>query len=314
MLILKNVLFAISSRFVIGPLNLAIDRGKHVAVIGESGCGKTSLLKIIYGLYDIHQGQILWNNELVTGPKDNLIPGMPFTKYLSQDFDLMPFTSVRENIQKYLSRLQPVASKERTDELLEVVEMTEFAHVKVKTLSGGQKQRVALAQTLAKEPELLLLDEPFSHIDNFRKNKLRRRLFAYLKKQNITCLVATHDSTDVLSYMDEVVVMKEGIVVSQGITQELFENPPSYYVGSLFGDINEVPRSWFYEDFKNDETVLVYPHQLEVVKKGLSLWAQKSFFMGTHFLIVGSTGGRLVLFNSLKAFDFMEVVHIGLKK
>lgn len=314
MLILKNVLFAISSRFVIGPLNLSIDRGKHVAVIGESGCGKTSLLKMIYGLYDLDQGQILWNNELVTGPKDNLIPGMPFTKYLSQDFDLMPFTSVRENIQKYLSRLQPVASKQRTDELLEVVEMTEFAHVKVKTLSGGQKQRVALAQTLAKEPELLLLDEPFSHIDNFRKNKLRRRLFAYLKKQNITCLVATHDSTDVLSYMDEVVVMKEGIVVSQGITQELFENPPSYYVGSLFGDINEVPRSWFYEDFKNDETVLVYPHQLEVVKKGLSLWAQKSFFMGTHFLIVGSTGGRLVLFNSLKAFDFMEVVHIGLKK
>lgn len=314
MLILKNVLFAISSRFVIGPLNLSIDRGKHVAVIGESGCGKTSLLKMIYGLYDLDQGQILWNNELVTGPKDNLIPGMPFTKYLSQDFDLMPFTSVRENIQKYLSRLQPVASKQRTDELLEVVEMTQFAHVKVKTLSGGQKQRVALAQTLAKEPELLLLDEPFSHIDNFRKNKLRRRLFAYLKKQDITCLVATHDSTDVLSYMDYVVVMKEGIVVSQGITQELFENPPSYYVGSLFGDINEVPRSWFYEDFKDDETVLLYPHQLEVVTKGLSLWTQKSFFMGTHFLIVGSTGGRLVLFNSLKAFDFMEVVHIGLKK
>lgn len=314
MLILKNVLFAISSRFVIGPLNLSIDRGKHVAVIGESGCGKTSLLKMIYGLYDLDQGQILWNNELVTGPKDNLIPGMPFTKYLSQDFDLMPFTSVRENIQKYLSRLQPVASKQRTDELLEVVEMTQFAHVKVKTLSGGQKQRVALAQTLAKEPELLLLDEPFSHIDNFRKNKLRRRLFAYLKKQDITCLMATHDSTDVLSYMDDVVVMKEGIVVSQGITQELFENPPSYYVGSLFGDINEVPRSWFYEDFKDDETVLLYPHQLEVVTKGLSLWTQKSFFMGTHFLIVGSTGGRLVLFNSLKAFDFMEVVHIGLKK
>lgn len=314
MLILKNVLFAISSRFVIGPLNLSIDRGKHVAVIGESGCGKTSLLKMIYGLYDLDQGQIIWNNELVTGPKDNLIPGMPFTKYLSQDFDLMPFTSVRENIQKYLSRLQPVASKERTDELLEVVEMTEFAHVKVKTLSGGQKQRVALAQTLAKEPELLLLDEPFSHIDNFRKNKLRRRLFAYLKKQDITCLVATHDSTDVLSYMDNVVVMKEGIVVSQGITQELFENPPSYYVGSLFGDINEVPRSWFYENFKDDETVLLYPHQLEVVTKGLSLWTQKNFFMGTHFLIVGSTGGRLVLFNSLKAFDFMEVVHIGLKK
>ena len=119
----------------------------------------------------------------------------------------MPFTSAAENVHKYLSRLEPEVSKQRTAELLEVVEMTAFAKAKVKTLSGGQKQRIALAQTLAKEPELLLLDEPFSHIDNFQKNKLRRRLFAYLKKQNITCIVATHDSTDVLAYMVKTIVM-----------------------------------------------------------------------------------------------------------
>lgn len=310
MLKLDHTLFAISNRFTVGPISLCIARGRHVAVIGESGCGKTTLLKIIYGLYDLDAGTIFWNNQEVTGPKDNLIPGMPFTKYLSQDFDLMPFTSVRENIQKYLSRLQPVTSKERTDELLEVVEMTAFAHVKVQTLSGGQKQRVALAQTLAKEPELLLLDEPFSHIDNFRKNKLRRKLFAYLKKQHITCLVATHDSTDVLSYMDETVVMKEGKVIIKELTQILYKNPPSYYVGSLFGDLNELPKSWFYGNAAEGETVLVYPHQLGIARQGIKVLVEKTYFMGSYHLVVGAVDDRQVLFNTTIALKKGEVVFV----
>lgn len=310
MLDVQDIEFAISDRFTIGPIHLSIEKGKHVAIIGESGCGKTTLLKIIYGLYDVDRGTIYWNSKRVTGPKDNLIPGMPHTKYLSQNFDLMPFTSVRENIQKYLSRLQPIKSRARTDELLEVVEMTAYASVKVKTLSGGQMQRVALAQTLAKEPELLLLDEPFSHIDNFRKNKLRRRLFDYLKKQDITCIVATHDRTDVLSYMDEIIVMKQGMVVSKGVTQELYKNPPSYYVGSLFGDINEVPRSWFDEDFKNRETVLVYPHQLAIASQGIKVRVNKSYFMGNYYLVVGTAHHRQILFNATLPLKKGKVVFV----
>lgn len=313
MLKLQNVLLKISKRFTIGPIDLSIDKGKHVALIGESGCGKTSLLKMIYGLYDLDRGTISWDGQAVTGPKDNLIPGMPFTKYLSQDFDLMPFTSVEENINKYLSRLQPEASLQRTEELMEVVEMTAYAKVKVKTLSGGQKQRVALAQTLAKEPELLLLDEPFSHIDNFRKNKLRRRLFTYLKKQHITCIVATHDSTDVLAYMDETVVMKKGAIIARDETQKLYNDPPSYYVGSLFGDINELPKSWFYEDVDGNEIILMYPHQIQVVEKGVSLSVLETYFMGSHFLIVGSTYGRTVLFNATENYEPKTIVQIGIK-
>jgi len=136
MLDLKNVSYKVSNHFTVGPIHITINKGDHVAVIGESGCGKTTLLKVIYGLMDIDNGSIFWDDRKITGPEENLIPGMPYIKYLSQDFDLMPFTSVAENINKYLSRLEPETSKARTEELMKVVDMTNYANAKVKTLSG----------------------------------------------------------------------------------------------------------------------------------------------------------------------------------
>ncbi len=124
-------------------------------------------------------------------------------KYMSQGFDLMGVTTVAENISEYLSVFYPKELKERTEELLDIIEMKRFAKTKVKHLSIGQQQRVALARALAQKPEVLLLDEPFSHIDNFRKNSLRRNLFNYLKEEKITCLTATHDHNDILPFADQ---------------------------------------------------------------------------------------------------------------
>jgi ABC-type sulfate/molybdate transport systems ATPase subunit len=215
-------------------------KGQNLAVIGESGCGKSTLLKLIYGLYDLDQGEIFWNKNQVLGPKFHLVPGMPYMKYLAQDFDLMPFITVAENVGKYLSNFYPEEKKARISELLEVVEMSEFANTKVKFLSGGQMQRVALAKVLALEPEVLLLDEPFSHIDNFRKNSLRRRIFSYLKSKNITCVLATHDIHDSLSFADEILVMKNGAIEAKGTPKSVFQNPSSFYTASLFGDVSEI--------------------------------------------------------------------------
>ena len=202
-----------TDKSVLHNINFTLQKGEHLCVMGESGCGKSTLLKAIYGLLDLNEGTLFWNDIQILGPAHHLVPGVDFFKYVAQDFDLMPFTSVSENIKKFLSRFYPKEAEERTQKLLEVIEMTEFANEKVKNLSGGQTQRVSIARALAKEPELLLLDEPFSQIDNFKKSSLRRNLFTYLKEKNIACIIATHDGNDALSFADKMIVIKNNEVI-----------------------------------------------------------------------------------------------------
>lgn len=284
MLHIQNLSFSYAETPVVQDIRFTLERGNHLAIMGESGCGKSTLLKLIYGLMDVEQGSIHWNDQRVLGPKFHLIPGMPYMKYLAQDFDLMPYITVAENVGKFLSNFYPEQKKARIEELLRVVEMEDFYQVKAKHLSGGQMQRVALARVLALEPELLLLDEPFSHIDNFRKNSLRRKIFAYLKEKQITCIVATHDSTDVLSHTDELLVMRQGKVLHYGSTQTIYNQPGDFYTASLFGEVNHIPNL----KLNNENSVfeLVYPHQLKVVEHSeLIVTITKSYFKGSHFLI-----------------------------
>lgn len=301
MLSVQNITFSYDEIPNLHAISLQLSKGKNLALIGESGCGKSTLLKLIYGLYDLDEGRIFWNDIEVLGPKYHLIPGMPFMKYLAQDFDLMPYITVAENVGKYLSNFYPEEKKARIAELLEIVEMTEYANVKAKFLSGGQMQRVALARVLALEPEILLLDEPFSHIDNFRKNSLRRKLFGYLKEKEITCIVATHDSTDVLAFADEVAIIKDGEIIESGIPKFIYDNPRDKYVASLFGDVNEIEI--------NGELRFVYPHKLKVVMNSdLKVEIVNSYFRGSHYLIEAKYGNRILFFENDAILENEEVV------
>lgn len=303
MLSVQNITFSYDEIPNLHAISLQLSKGKNLALIGESGCGKSTLLKLIYGLYDLDEGRIFWNDIEVLGPKYHLIPGMPFMKYLAQDFDLMPYITVAENVGKYLSNFYPEEKKARIAELLEIVEMTEYANVKAKFLSGGQMQRVALARVLALEPEILLLDEPFSHIDNFRKNSLRRKLFGYLKEKGITCIVATHDSTDVLSFADEVAIIKDGEIIESGIPKFIYDNPRDKYVASLFGDVNEIEI--------NGELRFVYPHKLKVVMNSdLKVEIVNSYFRGSHYLIEAKYGNRILFFENDAILENEEVVFL----
>lgn len=310
MLRIQNLDFYYLKKKTLSNIEFTLEKGKSLAIIGESGCGKSTLLKLVYGLYDLNEGQIFWNQTEVLGPKYHLIPGMDFMKYLAQDFDLMPYITVAENVGKYLSNIDSEKKWNRVKELLAIVEMEDFFDVKAKNLSGGQMQRVAIARVLALEPEVLLLDEPFSHIDNFRKNSLRRKLFAYLKEKQITCLVATHDSTDVLSFTDEVLVMKNGEIIESGTPKSLYENPKSKYIASLFGDVNEMNIDGIAK--------FIYPHQIKVVfgqvqDDTMKVEILNSYFRGNHYLIEAKLDNKILFFEHDSEILSATHVHIKIK-
>lgn len=314
MLEIKDISFTYIDKPVIENVSFTIAKGQNTAIIGESGCGKSTLLKLIYGLYDLDSGAITYNENPILGPKYNLVPGEDYIKYLAQDFDLMPYITVEENVGKFLSNMYPEEKKARVQELLDMVEMTAFAKVKAKFLSGGQQQRVALARVLALEPEIILLDEPFSQIDSFRKNSLRRNLFRYLKDKGVTCIIATHDSTDALSFSDETIVVQNGKVVAKGDSKSLYENPTNKYIASLFGEVNELKLSQLI-DLEDDEdaNLLLYPHQLKVVDNAIMKAVVKQcYFKGSHYLVKAAFERRAIFFEHDSELELNQEVFLML--
>lgn len=292
--------FGYKDQIILEDISFEVAKGEHLALMGESGSGKSTLLKIIYGLLHVENGSIFWGETEALGPNFNLVPGEPYMKYLAQDFDLMPYITVEENIGQFLSVFERETHQQRIDELLQLIEMEGFAKTKVQFLSGGQQQRVALARVLAQEPEVLLLDEPFGHIDNFKRNSLRRNLFLYLKEKNITVLTASHDPNDVLPFAKRTVVLEKGKLIADQKTKKLYNTPPNYYTASLFGEVNQVPIKLLKSYAEIDKTVLVYPHEFQISKSsGLKIEVQHSFFKGSHYLNEGKTEqGNVLFFNS----------------
>lgn len=286
--------FTYSDQQILKELNFIIDFNEHLAVLGESGAGKSTLLHLIYGLLELPNGKISFKGEELGGPSDKLIPGHEFMKLLSQEFDIMPFTTVAENIGSFLTSQDMDADADRIDELLEVVDLVGYKKELVKNLSGGQKQRVGLAKALANRPKLLLLDEPFSHIDLRRKTKLRRRLFSYLKENNIGCIYATHDSEEALAFSDKI------LLLSKNGEQELFDTPQKVYNGvksayqaSFFGEVNDL-KYWM----PNDEKRWYYPEQLKVSTTSTHIKGvvKKSYFQGSFYLLeIDAEHGKLYI-------------------
>lgn len=303
MLSITNVSFRYNDRAVLKTVSASVHSGKCLAVVGESGSGKSTLLKLVFGQMDVDSGSISWNDQAILGPKNKLVVGHDFMKYVAQEFDLMPYTSVSENIGDHLSNFYPDEKISRVKELIQVVELEGFENTKVQFLSGGQKQRVALARAIAKRPEIILLDEPFSHIDNFKKQSLRRNLFAYLKTNNIACIVATHDKNDVLSFADQMMVLHDGTVMRTDTPNAIYSNPKHPLVAAFFGEYSII------------EGELYYAHQIILAdESSLKAVVKHSFYKGHYYLIEASLEQEVVYFKNASALDENTVVSLTLKR
>lgn len=301
--------FSYADKEILSDVSFSLEKGEHLSVLGESGCGKSTLLHIIYGLLHLENGSIFWGEKQLLGPNFNLIPGEDFIKLVAQEFNVMPYISVAENISTHLSRLNIEKDNKRVAELLEVVEMTPFTNTMVKSLSGGQKQRVALAKALAKAPKLLLLDEPFSNIDTFRKNTLRRKLFKYLKENNISCITATHDAEEALSFSERILLLNEGKIERLDTPENLFKNLENIYQTGFFGEVSIIPAGIF-----SDKKRIVLPHQLKVCKKEsvLKVTIKHNYYKGSYYLVESTVLDTYIYFNSLTPLQIDEKYNLCL--
>lgn len=262
-------------------LNLHVDEGQIVALAGESGCGKSTLLSLIYGLMDWQSGEIIFDGEKLFGPKGNLVPGESKMKFVAQNYDLMPYGTVYDNVGKYISNINLTSKKEKVDELLDIVGLSEYAKVIPKNLSGGQQQRVAIARALAILPKMLLLDEPFSNLDFSRKFELRDKLFSYARENNMSLIISTHNLEEVLPWADKIVVLQNGRLIQNDSPKETYENPYNDYVAKLLGEVNiftEGEKTQFNLSKKH-----YFPHQIKIAEGGVEASVLESLFAGSHY-------------------------------
>lgn len=281
--------------------NLKVEEGKIIALAGESGCGKSTLLNLIYGLLEREKGEIIFNGKPILGPKKNLVPGEDFMKLVAQNYDLMPYSTVADNVGKFISNINLDEKKERVDELLKVVGLLEYRDTLPKYLSGGQQQRVSIARALSVTPKLLLLDEPFSNIDFSRKLELRERLFNYVKEKNISLIISTHEIQEVMPWLDQLIVLQEGRLIQKDNAEYIYKEPYNQYVAQLFGEVNV---------FSDEEKVnfqlsknFYYPNEIILSEIGEEAEVLESRFAGSYFWNKIVLDGKILIIYSTQKIE-----------
>jgi iron(III) transport system ATP-binding protein len=222
-------------------LDLTVQPGEIVTLIGPSGCGKSTALRLVAGLDRPDGGRILIAGEEVAGPGRFRQPERRRVGLVFQDHALFPHLSVARNVAFGLQRL---ARRERAARVAEVLDLVRLGHLAGRyphELSGGEQQRVALARALAPRPAVVLLDEPFSSLDESLRAQVRAQLVGVLRETGTTAVFVTHDQTEALSVGDRVVVMRGGAIEQADTPQRVFEQPATRFVASFMGDADFLP-------------------------------------------------------------------------
>lgn len=215
-------------------VSFTLKQGDVCAIVGESGSGKTTLIRLIAGLERPDHGSIELNGKLVSSIKALVPPEKRKIGLVFQEYALFPHLNLLENVLYGIAKEKN--KKQRASEMLELVGLTSLENRYPHQLSGGQQQRVALARALAPNPQLLILDEPFSNLDAMLRMQLRSQVFEIIKKTGVTAIFVTHDTQDALSVADEILILQQGKVIQKDHAANLYVKPNSIYVASLFGN------------------------------------------------------------------------------
>jgi iron(III) transport system ATP-binding protein len=238
---LENVGRYFGERRAVDGLSFRLARGSIGCLLGPSGCGKTTALRAIAGFEPIDSGEIRAHGRVLSQPGFSARPEERRVGMVFQDYALFPHLNVRDNVAFGLHRLPQGSRLARALQMLAVVGLADYATHFPHQLSGGQQQRVALARALAPEPELVLLDEPFSSLDVELRERLSAEVRAVLKSLNATALLVTHDQHEAFVVADVVGVMREGHLEQWDAPYELYHRPATRFVADFVGEGVFVP-------------------------------------------------------------------------
>jgi len=239
-LIVKGLNCAYQNNQVLDNLDLTLEDNEIVCLLGESGCGKTTLLKAIAGLQGNVTGQISINNKLVDDNKHHLSAEDRKVGFIFQDYALFPHLNVFDNVAFSLFKMHKATQKKRVDDVLSLVRLNDYATRFPHQLSGGQQQRVAIARALAYQPDLMLLDEPFSNLDHHVRFQIIDEIKSLLKIKKMSAIFVTHSKEEGFAFADKIALMQAGSIIQIGSPQDLYNRPNSRYVADFMGSSNYI--------------------------------------------------------------------------
>jgi ABC-type Fe3+/spermidine/putrescine transport system ATPase subunit len=259
----------------VSDINLTINKGDFVAIVGESGSGKSTLLKLIYGTLAPNSGELTFKDEHIPGPHEKLIPGHDSMKMLSQDFNLNLYAKVYENIESLLSNENVQEKKQKSSEMMELLGIEALADKRIVELSGGEQQRVALARAIITEPEVLLLDEPFSQLDAVLKTQFRADIKRLGNELGITIIMVSHDPVDGLTLADKMFILRDGQLIESGEPSQIYDRPSHIYTARLLGNAFFLPsdEAKLMGIRSKSATVMIYPEWVQLKNS----WTSKQY-------------------------------------
>ncbi|GAB4042022.1 ABC transporter ATP-binding protein [Spirosoma jeollabukense] len=286
---------AYGSLAAVRNVSLALEPGRIMALVGASGSGKSTLLNLLAGLADADSGEVQLNGKRIEGPSEVLVPGHDDIRLVHQEYQLMPNVSVRENINYALRFFEKSYRDFRVNQLIKLCRLTDVQDRIPRQISGGEKQRTAIARAIADKPAVLLLDEPFSHLDLPNRLIVRDLLFDLVRHENTgsqatACLFVTHDATDALSIADTLGILRDGKLIQLGSPVDVYRRPSTAYAARMTGPVNilkakHLPLFGFSDVVTPEELVCLRPEQIKLDDTGISAIVRSVYFKGSHYEI-----------------------------